>query len=252
MAKTRRRLGWGRVLLRLLLAAIAIVLTMQLIYALRIAWYVKFDPAPTPVMQQAMKDLRRERPEAELNYEWVSYDAISRSLKQAVIAAEDSRFLEHFGVDWDAVRSAWEHNRALILRRTEAELAGQPPPAGVMRGASTITQQTAKNLFLSNHRTYWRKGQELVLAWMMELMMSKERILEIYLNIAEWGHGIFGAQAAAQHHFGRDAAQLTARQAAQLAARLPNPRFYDSRGITRYLENRTNTIAARLRHAQIP
>lgn len=251
MARTRRP-GWLRVILRLALAALAILLAMQLIYALRIAWYVKFNPGPTPIMQQAMAELRRERPDAELQYHWVDYEAISRSLKQAVVAAEDSRFMDHFGVDWDAVRAAWEHNRALRLRQLEAAAAGLPPPSGVLRGASTITQQTVKNLFLSNHRSYLRKAQELILAWMMELMMSKERILEIYLNIAEWGNGVFGAQAAAQHHFRQDAAKLSSRQAAQLAARLPNPRFYDDRGMTRYLESRTNTIAARLRHARIP
>lgn len=252
MAALLRHVSPGRLLLGVCLGVVLFVLLLQAVFVLRVLWYSHFNPGPTPVMRAAMSELWRQQPEAELRYQWVDYDAISPALKQAVIASEDSRFLQHRGADWDAIRAAWEHNRDLAARRAAAEQAGREPPRGTLRGASTITQQTAKNLFLSNDRSYWRKAQELVLAWMMETFMSKRRILELYLNIAEWGNGVFGAEAAARHHFGRGAGQLSARQAAQLAARLPNPRFYDTRGVTSYLNSRTNTIAARLRHAEIP
>lgn len=252
MTRRTRTQPWGRWLLTALLAAVLFVVLVQVSFAVRVAWYTVFNPGSTPVMRAAMADLRRQHPDAELQYHWVDYADISDALKRAVIAAEDSRFLQHRGVDWDAVQAAWEHNQALARRRADAAAAGRAAPSGTLRGASTITQQTAKNLFLSNDRSYLRKAQELILAWMLETFMSKQRILELYLNIAEWGEGVFGAQAAARHHFQRDAATLTTRQAAQLAARLPNPRYYDSRGVTRYLNQRTNTIAARLRHAEIP
>lgn len=248
----KRRFCWGKLLLGVVLGTLLFFLLVQVGFAIQVAYYSVFNPRITPVMQESLVQLRRERPDAQLQYQWVPYDQISDNLKRAVVAAEDSRFTQHFGVDWEAVQSAWEHNRELARRRAEAAAAGQALPAGVMRGASTITQQTAKNLFLTNQRSYWRKGQELLIAWMMELIMSKERILELYLNVAEWGHGVFGAQAAARHHFQTDASQLSTRQAAQLAARLPNPRFYDERGVTRYLNARTNTLQARQRHAVIP
>ncbi len=248
------RIGFrpGRLLLGVVLGVLLFFALVQVGYAIQVMYYSVFNPRITPIMQESLVQLRREQADAQLQYEWVDYQAISPALKRAVVAAEDSRFVDHFGVDWQAVQSAWEHNRDLARRRAEAAAAGQPPPAGVMRGASTITQQTAKNLFLSHDRSYWRKGQELLIAWMMELVMSKERILELYLNIAEWGHGVFGAQAAARHHFQTDAGRLDTRQAAQLAARLPSPRFYDERGATRYLNSRTSTLQARQRHAIVP
>src|SRR5690606_25722303 len=173
---------------------------------------------------------RKTQPDATLRYEWVDYQNISTNLKRAVLAAEDTTFLQHKGVDWKAIRSAWEHNRQLAARLAAAEESGETV-RGSFRGGSTITQQLAKNLFLSNSRSYLRKGQELVITWMIEHVMSKRRILELYLNVAEWGEGVFGAQAAARHHFKTDAARLGSRQSAQLAAMLPNPRFYDKKGV---------------------
>lgn len=246
------RLSWPRVIVGTVLALLAFVVLAQFWFLCKVYWYSMYPPAVTPIMRSAMADLRKHQPDAKLRYEWVPYDQISNHLKRAVVAAEDARFMQHGGVDWDALRSAWEHNRALAVRRAEAQEAGKPPPRGVMRGGSTITQQLAKNLFLSNDRTYIRKAQELVIAWMIEHVMTKQRILELYLNVAEWGNGIFGAEAAAQHYFRKRAANLNASQASQLAVMLPNPTFYDTNGPTRYLNSRARTIEARARHAVIP
>lgn len=234
------------------MAVAAFVLLTQFYFFCKVVWYNYNPPRSTPVMRAAMADLQRENPQAELRYDWVDYASINTSLKRAVVAAEDANFMNHTGVEWDAVRAAWEHNQDLRERRAAAAEAGERAPRGVMRGGSTISQQLAKNLFLSNSRSYLRKGQELVITWMIEHVMSKQRILELYLNVAEWGNGVFGAQAAARHHFRTDAASLGPRQAAQLAAMLPNPRFYDDRGATRYLNARTTTLTSRMRQVNIP
>src|SRR6185503_11929130 len=166
-----------------------------------------FNPTSTAFMERHL-----EKPGAKLRYSWVSYERISEHLKRAVIAAEDARFLDHDGFDWEAIQQALQKN----------ERKGK-----VVAGASTISQQLAKNLFLSGSRSWLRKGQEAVITWMLESVMSKRRILELYLNVAEWGEGVFGAEAAARHYFGVPAAQLSARQSAWLAAILPAPQRYD-------------------------
>jgi len=240
-----------RLVLSILMALLALILLVQFWFFCKVVWYSMQPPSSTPIMRDAMSQLRQTRPDAELKYQWVDYDDISTGLKRAVIAAEDATFMQHNGVEWKAIRGAWEHNRQLAARLEAAEESGTSV-RGTFRGGSTITQQLAKNLFLSNSRSYLRKGQELIIAWMIEHVMSKRRILELYLNVAEWGEGVFGAQAAARHHFNADAATLGSRQAAQLAAMLPNPRFYDRKGVTRYLSSRTSTVMARMRHAHIP
>ncbi|MGB6242273.1 MAG: monofunctional biosynthetic peptidoglycan transglycosylase [Castellaniella sp.] len=206
-----------------------------------VVWFNFRDPANTPVMQDTLNGLRAHDADARLAYEWVPYDRISANLKRAVIASEDSGFMEHDGVEWDAIRKAWRYNQ-------RQESLGHSR----RRGGSTITQQLAKNLFLSNSRNYFRKGQELILTYMIEGVMSKRRILELYLNIAQWGAGTFGAQAAARHYFKTDAARLSSAQAAQLAAMLPNPAYYDTRGVTQYLRSRAATVHARMRHVAPP
>lgn len=244
----RPRLQWA---LGALMVLAILFLLLQLWFFCKVVWYNLQAPSSTPIMRAAIAEMKKSRPDATLKYQWADYDAISSALKRAVVASEDSGFMRHGGVEWEAIRNAWQHNRALAAKIAAAQESGEPV-RGTMRGGSTITQQLAKNLFLSNSRSYLRKGQELIIAWMIEHVMSKQRILELYLNVAEWGEGVFGAQAAARHHFGVDASRLSQRQAAQLAARLPNPRFYDARGVTRYLNSRTSTVLARMRHADIP
>lgn len=230
-----------KLILLAMAAAIAGILLYQCMLFMMVLWYRVNAPRMTPVMQAQLQSLRVESPDAELNYQWVPYDKISNNLKRAVIASEDANFLNHDGIEWDAIRQAWEYNRQQAAQGSDRR-----------RGGSTISQQLAKNLFLSNSRNYFRKGQELILTYMIEAAMSKERILELYLNIAQWGTHTFGAQAAAQHYYRGNAAQLSVPQAAKLAAMLPNPSYYDKRRDSPYLQSRIRTISARLRQVTLP
>jgi len=208
------------------------VVAIQAWFFARILYLSEFDPASSAFMERYL-----ETPGARLRHEWVPYERISAHLKRAVVAAEDARFLDHEGFDWDAIQKAMQKN----------EQRGK-----VVAGASTISQQLAKNLFLSGSRSWLRKGEEAAITWMMERTLSKRRILELYLNLAEWGGGIFGAEAAARHHFGVPAAALTPEQAAYLAAILPSPRRYERGRETPYIAGRMATISSRMVAAQIP
>ena len=210
-----------------LLAALAVLVALQLWYLVQILWWTRFDPKSTSFMREQLHRLQEKDPKAQLKFQWVPYERISPHLKRAVVAAEDANFSEHDGVDWDAIERAYESNQ----KRGK-----------VVRGGSTITMQLAKNLFLSGERSYVRKAQELAIAFMLEAVMSKRRILEIYLNVAEWGVGVFGSEAAARHYFGVGAAQLGPEQAARLAAMLPRPRFYDRNRASPALERRAAII----------
>jgi monofunctional glycosyltransferase len=211
---------------------VALVVVVQLWFFGHIVYWNFAEPASTAFMNRYL-----EKPGARLRHAWVPYERISAQLKRAVVAAEDAKFLSHEGFDWEAIHKAMLKN----------EQRGR-----VVAGASTITQQLAKNLFLSSQRSWARKAQEAAITWMMEQTMSKRRILELYLNFAEWGEGVFGAEAAARHHFGSSAARITAEQAAWLAAVLPSPRRYDRGRTTAYLAERSETILARMGGANIP
>ncbi|MEN9374563.1 MAG: hypothetical protein RIR79_2115 [Pseudomonadota bacterium] len=181
--------------------------------------------------------------------QWVPYEQIAVSLKQAIILSEDENFTQHNGVEWRAIEKAWNKNER-AQQRAEQQNSTKPPK---IMGASTITQQLAKNLFLSSERHLWRKGQELMLTLVLEQMLSKRRILEIYLNNVEWGEGIFGAEAAARYYFGKSAAHLNAAEAARLAVMLPGPRAYQKRfHKSPYLATRAASIQNRLGMAHIP
>lgn len=232
-----RKAGGRRWLKWLILGPILIVLLLQLIYFVQVCWYVRFNPGVTSMMSLQLSALREKNPKAALEQQWVPYSRISPNLKRAVIASEDANFSEHDGVDWEALQKAYEKNSKKHK---------------VVGGGSTITQQLAKNLFLSGSRNYLRKGQEMVIAFMLETVMSKERILEIYLNVVEFGRGVFGAEAAARHYYGVTAANLSSAQAAKLAVMLPNPRFYDRHRDTNYLARRTSLIMNRMNSAELP
>ncbi len=238
---TARKLNTLKVITVSVIAFIIGFLLYQGVLFMMVLWYKVNAPRMTPVMKAQLLSLQAEAPEATLNYQWVPYEKISNNLKRAVIASEDANFTDHTGIEWDAIRKAWEYNRQQAAQGSDRR-----------RGGSTISQQLAKNLFLSNSRSYFRKGQELILTYMIEAVMSKKRILELYLNIAQWGTQTFGAQAAAQHYFRGSAAQLNTQQAARLAAMLPNPAYYDKRRDSPYLQSRTRTISARLRQITLP
>lgn len=219
------------------LFAFAGFVLVQLWFAAQVWYWVDHNPQGTAFMRARLVALRQDDPRARLTHRWVAYRRISVHVKRAVVAAEDAKFMSHRGFDWDEIQKAFERNAR------EGE---------IVRGASTITQQLAKNLFLSGERTWWRKAQEAVIAAMLEAVLTKRRILEIYLNVVEWGDGVFGAEAAARYHFGAPAAALTPAQAARLAVMLPSPRSYSPGSETVYLQDRTATILARMRYARVP
>jgi monofunctional biosynthetic peptidoglycan transglycosylase len=244
--------GLGLWVLWVLVAGLA----LQLFFLGRIAWMVVWDPQSTTFQRSEAWRIATERDRLRWAQQWVAYPQLSDHLKRAVIASEDATFATHGGVDWKAIESAWQKNakRQAQAMRAQAVQATSPHAARRPRiiGGSTITQQLAKNLFLSGERHLLRKGQELVLTLMLEALLSKERILEIYLNSVEWGEGVFGAEAAARHYFKKSARQLSAHEAARLAVMLPAPKRYEKRPASGYLQQRSQTIVARMSAVQLP
>jgi monofunctional biosynthetic peptidoglycan transglycosylase len=218
-------------------ACVLAVLVLHLYFAALIAWWASHPPRETAFMAERMEVLRAKNPRARLHYRFVPYERIATSLKRAMIAAEDAKFVDHEGFDWDGIVLAIEKN----------EKRGR-----IVAGGSTITQQLAKNLFLSGSRTWLRKGEEAVITLMLEAMLDKRRIFELYLNVIEWGNGVFGAEAAAQRYFGESAARLSSEQAARLAAMAPNPRFYEHNQGAPGLNRKIRIILARMPAADLP
>ncbi|HET8746900.1 MAG TPA: monofunctional biosynthetic peptidoglycan transglycosylase [Ramlibacter sp.] len=226
---------------------------LQLFFLGRIALMTAIDPESTTFQRSEAWRIAQERDRLRWRQQWVPYPQISDNLKRAVIASEDDGFVNHDGVDWDALERAWERNeKAIAQANRRAQLAPSRARPPKIVGGSTITQQLAKNLLLSGERSLLRKGQELVLTMLLEQTLSKERILEIYLNNVEWGEGVFGAEAAAQHYFRKPASRLTAYEAARLAVMLPQPKRFEKMPGSKYLAGRTATIAARMRAAELP
>lgn len=195
------------------------------------------NPGTTRFMELRLAELRVKHPQAQLRQQWVAYERISPHLKRAIIAAEDAKFVDHEGFDWEGIQKAIEKN----------EKRGR-----FAAGGSTISQQLAKNLFLTPSKTFWRKGNEAVITLMLENLWSKRRIFEVYLNVIEWGNGVFGAEAAARHYYGTTAAQLGPEQAARLAAMVPNPRFYDRNRNAPGLLRKSGIILGRMPSAELP
>jgi monofunctional biosynthetic peptidoglycan transglycosylase len=225
MRRLGRFLGW------LALGLAAIFLAVQLSFLVRIWWWRDHNPQATAFMESSLERLRAKKPDAKLKHTWVAYDRISASLKRAIVVAEDAKFAEHEGFDWEAIEKALEKNRK---------------KGKVVAGASTISQQLAKNLFLSADRTPWRKGQEALITVMIESLMDKRRILEIYLNVIEWGDLVWGAEAAARTYFGVPASALSREQAALLAGAIINPRLYSPANPRGRLLRRQQIILARM------
>ncbi|MBS0599042.1 MAG: monofunctional biosynthetic peptidoglycan transglycosylase [Proteobacteria bacterium] len=227
---------------------------LQLFFVARIAAMAVLDPESTTFQRSEAWSQLQDSGTLRWRQQWLPYAQISDQLKRAVIASEDDNFVNHDGVDWDAIEKAWERNA-----KAEAQVAklqdrapARPQRAPKIRGGSTITQQLAKNLLLSGERNYLRKAQEFVLTLALERLLSKQRILEIYLNNVEWGAGIFGAEAAAQHYFKKSARQLTAPEAARLAVMLPAPKRFEKTPNSAYLAGRTRAILGRMGSAELP
>ncbi len=227
----------GRGLVVLLAGALLLVLAIQFWFFAHILYWSGYPPTSTSFMDARLATLRAKDPKAKLVQQWIDYPKISVNLKRAIIVAEDAKFIDHEGFDWEGIQRAMNKNQR----------AGK-----AVAGGSTITQQLAKNLFLSGSRSFARKAQEAVIAAMLEAVMDKRRIFEIYMNVVEWGESSFGAEAAARHYFGVSASQLSPEQAARLAAMLPRPSFYDKNRNSAYLEKYAATILARMPQAQVP
>ncbi len=259
------RTAW-RLFALLLLSTLA----LQLYFLARVALMTVVDPQSTSFQRsEAWRLLIEKQHELAWSRQWMPYAAISQNLKRAVIASEDAGFTEHSGVEWDALEKAWERNQKAearvekineqLDRRTRSAASGKPaaakPPVRAQPkvvGGSTITQQLAKNLFLGGERSLLRKAQEFAITFMLEACLSKQRILEIYLNNVEWGEGVFGAEAAARHYFRAGANGLSAMQAAQLAVMLPAPKRFEKRPGSAYVVGRAATVGARMGAVELP
>jgi monofunctional biosynthetic peptidoglycan transglycosylase len=222
---------------RLLLACISLLLLYQCWLFGWVLWWNWFNPDTTRFMNLRLAELQLKDPQAQLKKQWIGYDRISAHLKRAIIAAEDAKFVDHEGFDWEGIQHAIEKNQR---------------KGRIVAGGSTISQQLAKNLFLTPAKTTWRKAEEAIVTLMLETIWSKQRIFEVYLNVIEWGNGVFGAEAAARHYYGVTAAQLSPEQAARLAGMVPSPRFYDRNRNAPGLARKTAIILARMRSADLP
>lgn len=245
-----------KALSRLLLLIVLAGMSLQIYFVGRIALMALVNPESTAFERSAVYSVATRTGSLKWRQQWVPYSDISDNLKRAVIASEDASFTEHDGVDLEALEKAWDKNAKAEqkLQQSGSRLANGKAAVKTPKivGGSTITQQLAKNLFLSGERTLLRKGQELVITMLLEKLLSKERILEIYLNSVEWGEGVFGAEAAAQHYYRKSAAKLSAYEAARLAVMLPRPKYFETRPNSGYLSSRANTIAARMSGVELP
>ena len=236
-----KRSGGSRGLARWVAYAVSVAvvawLGTQAYYFAQIAVWTLVNPGSTAFMRADAWRLAADRPDLSIAHEWVPYDKISRNLKRAIIASEDANFVNNSGYETDAILQAWERNKSR---------------GKIVAGGSTISQQLARNLFLSREKSYVRKGQEFIITWMLETLMDKQRIFEIYLNSVEWGNGVYGAQAAARYYYRMSADRLTAWQAARLAVMLPRPKYFDEHRSSGYLSQRAAVIARRMGAAEVP
>jgi monofunctional biosynthetic peptidoglycan transglycosylase len=201
-----------------------------------ILWTV-INPGESAFMETRLEHLQEKDEKATLRHQWVNYNQISINIKQAVIAAEDAKFIDHEGFDWEGIEKAYEKNK----RRKK-----------IVAGGSTISQQLAKNLFLSNQRTPWRKAEETIITLMLETILSKQRILEIYLNVIEWGNNVYGIEAASLRYFSSHAKDLNSFQSAKLASMIPNPKYYERHQDASGLIERSGIILSRMNAIQVP
>ena len=243
-----------KMLLKWLTLCLLAGLALQLFFALRIASMAVLPAESTSFQRSQIWQILQREGQLPWRQAWIDLAGISRNLQRAVLTSEDDTFARHDGIRWDAIEKAWNKN-AKAQARAEKQATqgpGKPPPPPKIVGGSTITQQLAKNLFLSGERTLMRKGQEMLITLMLEAFLPKQRILEIYLNSVEWGEGVFGAEAAAQHYFRKPAAQLNAWEAARLAVMLPRPRYFEKLPNSPYLAERSEVIVGRMNSVVLP
>lgn len=222
---------------RAILLVIGLFLLWQVWLGGWVLWWKWMNPTETKFMAIRMAELREKKPDAAMKHVWVPYEKISTQLKKAIIASEDAKFVDHEGFDWDGIQKALEKNQK---------------KGKIVAGGSTITQQLAKNLFLSPRKSMFRKAEEAIITVMIETLWDKQRIFEVYLNVIEWGNGVFGAEAAARHYYGIPAEKLGTEQAAKLAGMVPNPRFYDRNRHAPGLARKAGIILSRMGDVELP
>ena len=232
---------WTKILFLTLLGAVGVWLIYELVTFPAIGSLRTENPTTTSMIEYRLSEARAAGREPRKFMIWMPIEQISPNLQRAVLAGEDSRFFEHEGFDWEAIEKAWDE----AVKEGEREVRAQceanantkqdkrdcrpseddwiPPMPSFKRGASTVTQQLAKNLYLSEDRNFLRKGREAVYTYFLERNLSKKRILELYLNVIEWGDGIYGAEAASRNYFNKSASNLTREEAAFLSAMIPSP-----------------------------
>lgn len=221
----------GKLFKRLLVVALLLIVAFHVLVAgLLLMW-------KTQPIDNSMFMLSHRLKGGSVTQRWADYDAIAKSAKQAAIVSEDSKFSQHNGFDLDGIEAARKKNEA---------------SGSMSAGGSTITQQLAKNLFLTSHRSYTRKAEEAIITVMIETMWDKQRILTAYLNVAEFGEGIYGIDAAAHHYFNKSAANLNRDESALLIAMLPNPKYYGKNKGDRRLRNKQRIIKKRMNNAVLP
>lgn len=223
---------------RIFILILKIIFCLILFSIILTAAYTVINPPVTPLMLIRSIEYITEGKPPKIDKDWVSYDKVSKKLLRAVVSAEDARFMRHKGFDWKAIEEAQKYNERMQGKK--------------VRGASTITMQTAKNTFLWPTRSWVRKGLEAYFTVLIEAVWGKQRILEVYVNVIEWGEGIYGVQAASQYYFNKDADKLTTREAALLAAIIPNPRRWSASNPTPYIERRASWIMGRMNSVAIP
>jgi monofunctional biosynthetic peptidoglycan transglycosylase len=222
---------------KILSALFLLFVAYQFWILLHILLWAVINPSESAFMETRLEHLQEKDEKAKLRHQWVNYNQISIHIKQAVIAAEDAKFIDHEGFDWEGIEKAYEKNK----RHKK-----------IVAGGSTISQQLAKNLFLSNQRTPWRKIEETIITLMLETILSKQRILEIYLNVIEWGNNVYGIEAASQHYFSVHASEVNSFQSAKLASMIPNPKYYERHQDTSGLIERSGIILSRMNAVQVP
>lgn len=237
LATLTRKNGFRLFLRRLIALSIAALLIYESYLFGSIVWYRWNNPHSTAFINAERERLALEKHVVHIQQIWVPYKSISVYAKQAVIASEDSGFSQHDGVDWESMEKAAKENQR---------------KGKIKRGGSTITMQLGKNLFLSANRSYIRKAQEIVIAGMLELVLDKKRILELYLNEAEWGIGVFGIEAASRHYYGISASQLSPMQAAWLASILPAPKRFDLNRESEWIAEKSLIILDRMPKVLLP
>lgn len=232
------------------------VISYETIMFINISRLTSQNPATTSLIEARIREAEARGVQPKREQVWVPIDQISPSLQRAVLAGEDTNFVTHRGFDYEALQKAWDEGMRVAAQEAKKEGENDdwlPTLPDFKRGASTVSQQLAKNLYLSSRRSFFRKGQEAILTAFLERRLSKKRILEIYLNVIEWGDGVYGAEAASQHYFHKPASALRANEAAFLSAMIPNPRtVFNPQVNPRRVARRQRIILRGMPYVRIP